>query len=109
MFTPTGLIALLQRPRRYLKFSDRSTAKKLSVHSSVNILAATLSISSRGRELNRGKKLPGQTFCGTLEHGFVIEPKDDQLTLLQGDIWRKIDAFYRFSRPHTVLGTVSDS
>lgn len=79
------------------------------MRSSVNILAAKLSISSKGREPTRGKKLRGQTFCGTLEHGFVIEPKDDQLTLLQGDIWRKFDAFYRFSRPHTVIGTVSDS
>lgn len=106
---PTGLITLLQRPQRHFKFSNGSTAKKLSVRSCVNILAATLSNSSSRGKSTRGKKLPGQTFCGTLEHGFVIEPKDDELTLLQGDLWKKIDAFYRFSRPHTVIGTVSDS
>lgn len=75
----------------------------------MNILAATLNNSSSSAKPTRREKLPGQTFCGTLEHGFIIEPEDDQLTLLQSDLWRKIDAFYRFSRPHTVIGTVSGS
>ncbi|KAL8113585.1 putative homogentisate phytyltransferase 1, chloroplastic [Apium graveolens] len=101
-----GLITLLQRPQRHLNFSNRSTTKKLSGHSCVSILTATLSLSSRDRGPTRGKRFLGQTSCGTLEHGFVIEPEDDQLTLIQGNIWRKIDAFYRFSRPHTVIGTI---
>lgn len=47
-------------------------------------------------------------FClGKLKHGLVLQTKVSlQLT---HNVWRKVDAFYRFTRPHTIIGSVSDS
>uniref|UniRef100_A0A166EQJ1 Homogentisate phytyltransferase n=1 Tax=Daucus carota subsp. sativus TaxID=79200 RepID=A0A166EQJ1_DAUCS len=101
-----GLLTLLQHPQRHLTFPNGSTERKLSVRSCGKILAATLSINSSCSKPTTGNKLPGQTFCGLVEHGFILEPRDDQLTLLQDDLRRKIDTFYRFCRPHTVIGTI---
>lgn len=43
------------------------------------------------------------------EHAYVPEPTANQSEGLWAAVSKKLDAFYRFSRPHTVIGTVSYS
>ncbi|KAL1826300.1 hypothetical protein ACET3Z_004712 [Daucus carota] len=49
----------------------------------------------------------GQTFgASTLEHEFILQPKDDEKAKPQNDLWRTWDAFYRFCRLYSVIGTI---
>ncbi|KAL5699964.1 hypothetical protein ACHQM5_025475 [Ranunculus cassubicifolius] len=40
----------------------------------------------------------------TVEHGYASYPEDDRTT--KTSLTQQLNAFYRFSRPHTVIGTV---
>ncbi|CAL5440043.1 unnamed protein product [Camellia sinensis] len=40
-----------------------------------------------------------------IENGCASKPKDKNLTTIQSDLFKQLNAFYRFSRPHTVIGT----
>ncbi|KAK6912535.1 UbiA prenyltransferase family, partial [Dillenia turbinata] len=42
----------------------------------------------------------------SIEHGHVSKPEDDHSTSFLDGICKQLNAFYRFSRPHTVIGTV---
>ncbi|KAL7187276.1 hypothetical protein ACSBR1_037358 [Camellia fascicularis] len=41
-----------------------------------------------------------------IENGCASKPKDKNLTTIQSDLFKHLNAFYRFSRPHTVIGTL---
>ncbi|XP_028073254.1 homogentisate geranylgeranyltransferase-like [Camellia sinensis] len=41
-----------------------------------------------------------------IENGCASKPKDKNLTTIQSDLFKQLNAFYLFSRPHTVIGTL---
>ncbi|KAK1381909.1 Homogentisate phytyltransferase 1, chloroplastic [Heracleum sosnowskyi] len=55
----------------------------------------------------RHRKQLGKTYgATTLEHELILQPKDDEKATPQSDLWRKWDAFYRFCRLYSVVGTI---
>ncbi|CAK9184529.1 unnamed protein product, partial [Ilex paraguariensis] len=55
---------------------------------------------------NKHKLAKRSIFSGKLEHKHASAPKNGNLTTFQTDLCERLYAFYRFSRPHTVIGTV---
>ncbi|KAL6988408.1 hypothetical protein U1Q18_014156 [Sarracenia purpurea var. burkii] len=46
------------------------------------------------------------SFPITSEDGYSSEPKDEHLGAIQTGFFKQLNALYRFSRPHTVIGTL---
>ncbi|GLT76842.1 hypothetical protein SLA2020_484770 [Shorea laevis] len=53
-----------------------------------------------------GKSFKGNPVPVALDDGNASELKEDVFTRFKNFIWKNLDAFYRFSRPHTVIGTI---
>jgi hypothetical protein len=45
----------------------------------------------------------------TSKHEYASKPEDDNSSSFLNLLSKQLEAFYLFSRPHTVIGTVSDS
>ncbi|XP_074342472.1 umbelliferone 6-dimethylallyltransferase, chloroplastic-like [Apium graveolens] len=65
----------------------------------------------QGNTLNKRTRDKNQlvhNFGATFEGEIVLEPKNDNhKVMIQSDLWRKWDVFYRFCRLHSVTGTVT--
>uniref|UniRef100_A0AAT9USZ0 Homogentisate phytyltransferase 1 n=1 Tax=Anthriscus sylvestris TaxID=48027 RepID=A0AAT9USZ0_9APIA len=48
-----------------------------------------------------------QSFGTTSDEELDLQPKNDQKVSLESNLWKYWDAFYRFSRPYTVVGMIA--
>lgn len=106
----TDFLESPEQQRRLIRTINRDYEENRYCRFSSNKIKASIeSISSScsdkpTRDINQ----LGQTFgASTLEHEFILQPKDDEKAKPQNDLWRTWDAFYRFCRLYSVIGTVS--
>nr|XP_017233014.1 PREDICTED: homogentisate phytyltransferase 1, chloroplastic-like [Daucus carota subsp. sativus] len=109
--TPRGqdFLESPEQQRRLIRTINRDYEENRYCRFSSNKIKASIeSISSScsdkpTRDINQ----LGQTFgASTLEHEFILQPKDDEKAKPQNDLWRTWDAFYRFCRLYSVIGTI---
>ena len=106
-----GYVTQLHHPLKHIhNISDghNSFKKPFTFHYCrfFNSLADNFRNSSKA-ETTRTWKLLRRSFFP--KYGYSPKPKDENLETIQSGLCKQWNAFYRFSRPHTVIGTVSPS
>lgn len=108
-FNFIGSLTSLQLQRKLKKIINRDCNENKYCGFPRNKITASIeSFSSSCNNPTRNKNQLAQNLgATTLEHELIFQPKDDQEATPQSDLWRKWDAFYRFCRLYSVIGTVS--
>ncbi|XP_057511224.1 homogentisate geranylgeranyltransferase, chloroplastic-like [Actinidia eriantha] len=102
-----GYVTQLHHPLKQIhNISDRASFKKpFTFHCCrfFNSLADNFRNSSTAETTRKWKLLRRSFFP---KNGYSPKPKDENLETIQSGICKQLNAFYRFSRPHTVIGTL---
>ncbi|XP_074356801.1 umbelliferone 6-dimethylallyltransferase, chloroplastic-like [Apium graveolens] len=103
-----GFLTSVQLQRRLKNVINLDCKENKNCGFSCNKITASIeSFSSSCNKSTRDKSQLAQNLGATiLEHELTLQPKDGEEATPQSDLWRKWDAFYRFCRLYSVIGTI---